>query len=119
MNLIKSHENVKDVSILGDQTHLNGHYQSDGTIMIQGEFRGSIDSEKVIITRHGQSNASIQAKNLEIWGTLEGFARTEKAICHSSCRIMGIIMSNGICIEPGTTFGGGLIFPQNGDSGEK
>jgi len=28
-------------------------------------------------------------------------------------------MSNGIAIEPGTTFEGGLTFPQTGDSGEK
>ena len=27
MNLIKSHENVKDIAILGDQTRLDGHYQ--------------------------------------------------------------------------------------------
>ncbi|NLJ48239.1 MAG: polymer-forming cytoskeletal protein [Candidatus Atribacteria bacterium] len=119
MNLIKSHENVKDIAILGDQTRLDGHYQGEGTVMIQGEFHGSIDSMNIIITRHGQSNAFIQAKNLEIWGTLAGFTRTEKVICRSSCRITGIIMSNGIAIEPGTTFEGGLTFPQTGDSGEK
>jgi len=119
MNLIKSHENVKDIAILGDQTRLDGHYQDEGTVMIQGEFHGSIESMNVIITRHGQSKAFIKAKSLEIWGTLDGFTRTEKVICRSTSRITGIIMSNGIAIEPGTTFEGGVPFPQTGDSGEK
>jgi len=76
MSLIKSHESVKDVAILGDQTRLDGHYQGEGTVMIQGEFSGSIDSVNVIITRHGQSKAFIQSKNIEVWGTLAGFAHT-------------------------------------------
>jgi len=119
MNLIKNNENVKNVTILGDQTHLEGHFQSDGTVMIQGEYHGSIDSQIVIITRHGHLKAFIRSKNLEIWGTLDGFARSEKVICRNTSQIKGIIMSNGIAIEPGTTFGGGLTFPQTGDSDEK
>ena len=118
MNLIKSHENTKDITILGDKVQMDGHFQSDGTVMIQGVFHGSLDSMNVIITRHGKSKALIQSKSLEIWGSLEGFARSEKVICRSTSQIQGIIMSNGIAIEPGTMFGGGLIFPQTGESSE-
>ena len=65
------------------------------------------------------SQSFYPGKKLRNLGTLAGFTRTEKVICRSSCRITGIIMSNGIAIEPGTTFEGGLTFPQTGDSGEK
>ena len=119
MNLIKNKETVKDVAILGDLTHFNGHFQSEGTIMIQGEYAGSIDSDSVIITRHGKINAFIRSKNLEVWGVLDGFVRSEKVVCRSTSQINGIIMSCGIAIEPGTVFGGGLTFPQTGEGDEK
>ncbi|MCX6089069.1 MAG: polymer-forming cytoskeletal protein [Atribacterota bacterium] len=119
MNSIKNEEKTPDIAILGDQSQLTGHFHTPGTVMVQGEYRGSIECQAMIVTRKGMIDAQIDAQSIEIWGVFNGFARSDKVICRSTSKIRGFIMSYGMGIEPGAIFEGGLIFPLLGEENDE
>lgn len=95
-------------TIIGKDTQLKGSVKAQGTIRIDGEFEGDIDSEQdIIIGESGRVTAKINARNVLISGTLQGNVTAAGRLeLMSSGKLYGDIKANTLIIGEGAVFKG-------------
>ncbi|GBG56757.1 hypothetical protein SPFL3102_02517 [Sporomusaceae bacterium FL31] len=95
-------------TIIGKDTQLKGSVKAQGTIRIDGEFEGDIDSEQdIIIGESGHVTAKINARNVLISGVLQGNVNaTGRLELMSSGKLYGDIKANALIIGEGAVFKG-------------
>ncbi|HSV32038.1 MAG TPA: polymer-forming cytoskeletal protein [Atribacteraceae bacterium] len=111
MDSTEEHKPLPDVAIFGDRVKTNGHFSSRGMVMIQGQHRGSMDCETIVVTRQGFLEADTVGETMEVWGTLGGFAQVRRVLCKKSATLTGYIMASAIALEPGVRVERGFAFP--------
>lgn len=95
-------------TIIGKDTQLKGSVKAQGTIRIDGEFEGDIDSEQdIIIGESGRVTAKINARNVLISGILQGNVNAAGRLeLMSSGKLYGDIKANALIIGEGAVFKG-------------
>ncbi|QJW46709.1 polymer-forming cytoskeletal protein [bacterium BFN5] len=95
-------------TIIGKDTQLKGSVKAQGTIRIDGEFEGDIDSEQdIIIGESGRVTAKINARNVLISGVLQGNVNAAGRLeLMSSGKLYGDIKANALIIGEGAVFKG-------------
>lgn len=95
-------------TIIGKDTQLKGSIKAQGTIRIDGEFEGDIDSEQdIIIGESGRVTAKINARNVLISGVLQGNVNAAGRLeLMSSGKLYGDIKANALIIGEGAVFKG-------------
>ncbi len=122
MTSTREHEQTLDVTVFGGRSSVHGTVSGPVTILIQGKYQGRVECSQLVVTRQGELSADSRVEELEVWGTLKGFTRTQRALCRKSAVIEGFVMADAIALEPGVTFEGGIAFPhytEDGDEGKK
>ncbi len=115
MDSTREHEQSRDVTIFGDRSQVHGTVSGPVTILVQGKYQGRAECAHLVVTRQGEMIADNETEELEVWGTLKGFTRTQRALCRKSAVIEGFIMANAIALEPGVTVEGGIAFPRDAE----
>lgn len=95
-------------SIIGNCDSIKGEFTLKGTLRIDGEFNGKINSySKVYIGKNGKVESLIIAKNIVIGGLIKGeiFAE-EKITILKTAEIIGNIYSCSVKMEDGVIFDG-------------
>jgi cytoskeletal protein CcmA (bactofilin family) len=84
-------------------THIRGELEFKGSFRIDGNFKGNINSESVlIIGENGKVEADIQIGYIIVDGEVKGNIRAlEKVEIHSRGRVIGTIASPKLIIEEG------------------
>ena len=95
-------------TIIGKDTQLKGSVKAQGTIRIDGQFEGDIDSEQdIIIGESGRVTAKINARNVLISGVLQGNVNAAGRLeLMSSGKLYGDIKANALIIGEGAVFKG-------------
>ena len=96
-------------SIISFGTKIKGNILSGDIIHIDGSLEGNIVCEELIIGSRGHVYGQVKAKNLSIYGLLQGSAEAENVVLAKSSRIMGDIVHNTIAIEPGAFIDGHCV----------
>ena len=95
-------------SILSSEVKFIGDLDAKGSIRIDGEFEGKINStDTVIVGKGGSVKGEIHAVHAIVSGTLEGniFAK-KKVELESGSRLIGDVESMSLVIEDGVFFEG-------------
>lgn len=104
----KSYSDTKVVSIIGPGTKVSGDIYSQGTIRIEGEIEGRVDSQDTIVVQEsGKVHADLVAGQVIISGEVHGnvFAHDRLEVTPTG-RLYGDIAAPRISIAEGVIFEG-------------
>lgn len=95
-------------TLIGEGTRMTGTLQAAGTIRIEGEFEGDVQSgSDVIIGKEAKVRALVRGGNVVLAGRLEGQVEAMQLLeIHSSGFMMGDIKVGNLMVEDGAYFSG-------------
>ena len=96
-------------SIISFGTKIKGHILSGDVIHIDGNLEGNVMCEELIIGSRGHVYGQVKAKNLNIYGLLQGSAESENVIIAKGARVTGDVLYSTIAIEPGALIEGRCV----------
>jgi cytoskeletal protein CcmA (bactofilin family) len=91
-------------AVLGKSVVFKGQIQSREDLLIEGEVEGTIEmmEHRLTIAVVGDVRANVKAREIEIFGSLEGKAEaSDKVYIRKGAKFVGDIHSAGIVIEDG------------------
>lgn len=102
----EKHRDIDDIKITGffdKDTTINGDLSFQGSFRIDGDFKGNIQSDSVlIIGENGKVEADIHIAHIVIDGEVEGNIRaSERVEINSNGRVKGTILTPKLVIEEG------------------
>ncbi len=103
-------------SIISFGTKIKGNILSGDVIHIDGNLEGNVMCEELIIGSRGHVYGQIKAKNLSIYGLLQGSAEAENVMIAKGARVMGDILHESIAVEPGALIEGRCVRVQKNES---
>ncbi len=122
----KTYSDTKVVTIIGGGTTVTGEIKSKGTVRIEGNVSGSVQSEdSVVVQESGRVKADLVAGQIVISGEVEGnvFANDRLEI-NATGKLMGDITAPRVSIAEGVIFEGkctmkppGEVRPQSREGG--
>ena len=108
--LLKKDKRQKDdiVGLLGNGTSFEGVLKFKGTVRIDGNFSGEIDTNgMVIIGNTAMVNAQIRAENIIIHGEMHGEVNAHKKLeLKAGGKLFGNVKTSSLTIENGVIFNG-------------
>jgi cytoskeletal protein CcmA (bactofilin family) len=96
-------------TLLGKSTNFDGKLTFNGTVRLEGRFRGEVDGKNgtLIIGEHGVIDASILVSTVIVSGEVKGDIHAEDRIeIHPPARVFGDITAPTIVIDEGVVFQG-------------
>jgi len=90
-------------AVLGRDVTVTGEIRSHEPLIIEGEVEGTIDvaGHLLTIAPNGKVHASVQAKEIDVLGSLQGNVNGDKIYIRKGARFVGDIQSRAIVIEDG------------------
>ena len=98
--LMRGEKNVVPC-IISAGTKIVGNILDGDIVHIDGKLEGDVCCKELIIGPTGSVNGKIQAKNLELFGELNGTLSVENLSIASTARFIGDSVYKTIAIEPG------------------
>ncbi len=98
----------RSLNIIGEGTSIVGDIVSKGDIRIDGILKGNLDTKsKFVLGNTGKIEGTVQCKNSEVSGTIEGKINVDGLLVMKSTAVLyGDIIVSKLCIEPGAIFTG-------------
>jgi cytoskeletal protein CcmA (bactofilin family) len=113
-------EKQPEVAIVGERARVRGSFKSEGTLIVEGEFDGSIQCPRLVVLEGGRVDGFVEVRDAEIWGMIGGFARVFRMVCRRTARVVGCVMVQSAALEPGVVLEGAIVFEKpEGDGDEK
>jgi cytoskeletal protein CcmA (bactofilin family) len=109
-----------DLSAFIDEgSEIEGKYSFNGTVMINGKFRGEIaSSDTLIVAEKGVVHANVRTGILIVSGEVVGdVAASERVELKAGARLIGDVESPIVVIEEGVMFEGHCRMTKAGASG--
>jgi cytoskeletal protein CcmA (bactofilin family) len=104
-------------AFLGDDTEFEGQLHFEGTVRIDGRFKGEISTDDTLIVgEHADVQAEIHVGSLMVQGKVEGnVVATKKLHITSKGKLIGNITSPVLHIEEGAILEGTVTMIDRGD----
>lgn len=118
-NRFKRRSQAPVPSIISASTKLKGDILNADILQIDGKLEGDIHCTELIIGLNGQVQGKVYAKNLSIYGSLNGHAEADVMFIASSARMVGNVLHKSLAIEPGAYIEGNCIHTPRADNGAK
>lgn len=98
-------------SFLGKGTFIDGKFQVEGNIRIDGNFKGEVDGNADLIIGEGAYiEATIKVRNLTVMGEVHGNVTcSEKLEIHNTGKLVGEIKAGKLIIEENAIFEGSSL----------
>lgn len=93
-------------TIVSENTKLKGDIISDGIVHVDGHVDGDVSCDELIIGVKGAVVGAVNAKSLQLYGTLSGKAAADNLFIAKSAKLIGDATHNTIAIEPGAYIDG-------------
>lgn len=105
---IQNEEVANTNNAISKGTTLRGKVETSGSIRIDGEIIGDINTRaKIVLGESSRVEGNIFAQNADIGGIVEGKVEVgETLILKPSCKIQGDIVTNTLIVESGAKFSG-------------
>lgn len=88
-------------SIISEFTTIKGDIICENSVHIDGVVYGDISCEELIVGEHGSIQGVVTAKNVELYGKLEGKINTNNIFIAKTARLKGDVTHETLAIEPG------------------
>ncbi len=98
-------------TIIGESVHVNGHFESNGNIIINGSVEGDIKTKgAILVGEKSKINANIKAEEMVIKGEISGNLKINGYLSIKElAKIVGDIECAQISIEKGAEINGQVI----------
>lgn len=95
-------------SVIGEGTTFSGTLRVDGSIVIHGEFEGTLTAtESVIVGKTGNVRAGLSARDALVAGKVKGkICAREKVELQTGAHLDGDVLAKSFMIEEGVYFHG-------------
>lgn len=94
-------------TILGSNSSYEGQLKVDGSMRIEGNFKGEINAVSVVIGKNAKVNADIKASSVIVGGEIEGNINTKKDLkLQKSAKVVGDVDTKSLIIEEGAILQG-------------
>lgn len=103
-------------SVIGEGTSFTGTLRVDGSIVIQGEFEGSLQaSESVIVSKTGTVRANLSVRDAVVSGKIKGkIVAREKVALQTGAHLEGDVFAKSFMIDEGVYFHGNCSMGEEG-----
>jgi len=105
---LETTQKAVSTSFLGKGTKIDGRFEIEGNVRIDGNFKGEIEGNADLIIGEGAFiEATIKVKNLTVMGEIHGNIYCEdKLEIHNSGKLFGEIAAKRLIIEENAVFEG-------------
>jgi cytoskeletal protein CcmA (bactofilin family) len=106
-------------TILGPGASFDGKLTFEGTLRIDGQFKGEIDSTgTLVVGEHAEVHANVKASTVVVHGNIHGdVTATEHLDIRSPARIQGNLETPSLSVEKGSHFQGSCSMRETTDAG--
>jgi cytoskeletal protein CcmA (bactofilin family) len=113
-------ESGQAASVIGEGSVLEGTFEVQGNLRVDGRFQGKIDvSGTLVIGKSGLVDADVNARSAVVAGTIRGDVHTsEKITLQSGSRLEGDMITSKLVIEEGVTFQGSCSTARGPEAGK-
>jgi cytoskeletal protein CcmA (bactofilin family) len=103
-------------TVIGEGTSFTGTLRVDGSILIQGEFEGTLTaSESVIVGKTGNLRAGLNVRDAAVAGKVKGkIVAREKVELQTGAHLEGDVFAKSFMIEEGVYFHGNCSMGEEG-----
>ena len=110
-NRPETNQKVVSTSFLGKGTFIDGKFQVEGNIRIDGNFKGEVEGNADLIIGEGAyMEATIKVRNLTVMGEVHGnVVCSEKLEIHNTGKVVGEIKAGKLIIEENAIFEGSSL----------
>jgi cytoskeletal protein CcmA (bactofilin family) len=101
---------------IGKSVVMKGNLLSEEDLTIDGQVEGTIDiiEHRLTITENGTVRANVNARDIDIWGRLEGKVEAvDRVYIRKGANFIGDIHAGGIVIEEGGYMRGNIDLSRN------
>ena len=104
----QAEQTVEITTLLGKGAHFDGKLTFEGTVRIDGDFSGRIESEDILVVGEGgHLKAELLVGSVIIEGFVEGDIRATRSVeIHTPGRVKGNIVTPSLFIDRGVIFEG-------------
>ena len=96
----------KSPSFLSNDIKIEGHIDSTGTILINGEVTGNIRAKSLTLETSGKIFGNVRADETELMGTQKGNVTSKRLSVLSGSRLRGNITCEELIVEHGSNISG-------------
>jgi len=97
------------MTIISEGASFEGQLMFDGTLHIDGKFKGTIKVDKITVGKNGVLDGKFQANTIVVFGEIRGEVTCEDLTLNSGSEIDGSIQYATIKIQQGSTLSGEII----------
>ncbi|WP_037587665.1 bactofilin family protein [Stenoxybacter acetivorans] len=110
-------ESVVDIeTLIGEHCSIEGRVNSPNSIKIEGGVVGNVTAENtVIIGNKGWVKGPVQAKEIRVFGRIEGNVKAQMLNLQSGAHILGNIDTQSLEVEPGAVYQGNITMHGDGN----
>jgi cytoskeletal protein CcmA (bactofilin family) len=106
----KNAQNTSAPTLISKGCIVHGRIESDVFLRIDGHIKGDlIISEGLIIGEYGIIEGNIKAKEIVVFGTVNGSVTADSVDIKSTGNILGELHTNSLQVETGATYIGNVI----------
>lgn len=100
--------NLRDADTLGDGLKITGEIASNEPLFVNGELVGilKLPNHRLTVGAKGKIRAAVSAKEVEIFGLLEGEVKANKVVIRKNGILLGNVRTLAFVIDPGGRFEG-------------
>ncbi|QVL45086.1 MAG: polymer-forming cytoskeletal protein [Methylophilaceae bacterium] len=100
-------------TIISEGALFEGQLVFDGTLHIDGKFKGTIKVDKITVGKNGVLDGTFQANTVVVFGEIKGEVLCEDLTLNSGSNVDGVIQYASIKIQQGSSIGGEVIHKKN------
>jgi cytoskeletal protein CcmA (bactofilin family) len=110
---------LRENGAIGRGVTINGVIESDEPLSVNGELSGTLllPNHRLTVGPNGKVRADVEAREVEVFGMIEGSVRADKVIVRKNARLVGDIWTFTLVIEEGAFFEGMSTKAPGADSG--
>jgi len=106
----KNAQNTSAPTLISKGCVVHGRIESDVFVRIDGHIKGDlIIAEGLIIGEHGIIEGNIKAREIVVFGTVNGNVTADSIDIKSSGNILGELHTNSLQVETGANYIGNVI----------
>ena len=99
---------LRETSAIGEKVKITGQIDSLEPLYVNGEMAGTLDlpEHRLTVGPNGKIRASVYAKEVEIFGWIEGKVNADKVVIRKNATLIGALRTRALVIEGGAYFEG-------------
>jgi cytoskeletal protein CcmA (bactofilin family) len=99
---------LREAAAITESLKITGRLLSRGPLHVNGEVVGTLElpDGRLTVGPNGNIRAAVSAKEIEIFGAIEGDVKANRVVVRKRARLIGDVLTQALIIEDGAWFEG-------------